>query len=187
MKAARAMVCRVFAGACLAASLGGVGGCAAGLNERVAIGTRPTASFGGGTGPGGGAAGPGTLDRTRWRTMVVVAPIDGVVHSEPFRMIRPVSRRAPADRAGAFPFSAPPGGAGDSQAWEALREVGRSAADVVWGPARGWRAVRGGRAGWWTWSPAEIWKRTRGDRTAWSGVGAIRARTTNEEGTDGSE
>lgn len=183
---------RVRAGAWgVAASLslccGGLGGCTANLNERVAIGTRPTASFGGGTGPGAAGAGSGSLDRTRWRTMVVVAPIDGVVHSEPFRMVRPVSRRASADRAGVFPYSTPYAGPARLQAWEALRELGRSAADVVWGPARGWRAVRGGREEWWTWSPVEIWKRTRADRRSWSGVGAVRGPRMEKEGSDGSE
>lgn len=177
----------VRAVAWLCVCVGGLGGCAADLNERVAIGTRPTASFGGGTGPGAAGAGSGTLDRSRWTTMVVVAPIDGVVHTEPFRMVRPVSRRAPADRAGVFPYSTPYAGPGGSQAWEAAREMGRSTADVVWGPARGWRAVRGGRAGWWTWSPVEVWKRTRADRTVWSGVGGSRGQAHNEEGSDGAE
>ncbi len=182
MRRFRSVTTMLCLGACLSA--GGTVGCVADLNERAVIGTRPTASFGGETGPG--AAGAGTLDRRRWRTTVVVAPIDGVVHTEPFRMVRPVSRRAPAERAGAFPFSTPPGGlggSGGSQAWEALQEMGRSAADVVWGPARGWRAVRGGRAGWWTWSPVEIWKRTRGDRTRWSAVGGVR--TEHKEEADG--
>lgn len=176
----------VILGACLGVGGAlGMGGCVADLNERAAIGTRPTASFGGGTGPG--AAGPGTLDRGRWRTTVVLAPIDGVVHTEPFRMIRPVSRRASAARTGAFPFSTPMGGDGGSQAWEALQELGRSTADVVWGPARGWRAVRGGRGGWWTWSPVEIWKRTRGDRTHWSAVGGVRDQVMDKEKTNESE
>jgi hypothetical protein len=171
---------------CVGASLA-LGGCTADLNERLAIGTRPTASFGGGTGPGAAGTGSGTVDRSRWTTMVVVAPIDGVVHSEPFRMVRPVSRRAPADRAGVFPYSTPYAGPARSQAWEALQELGRSTADVVWGPARGWRAVRGGRAGWWTWSPVEVWKRTRADRTVWSGVGSVRGAGMEQEGSDGTE
>ena len=185
MRGARAAVWGL--GAWLWVGVGGLGGCTANLNERVAIGTRPTASFGGGTGPGAGGTGSGSLDRARWRTMVVVSPIDGVVHSEPFRMVRPVSRRAPADRAGVFPYSTPYAGPARSQAWEALRELGRSAADVVAGPARGWRAVRGGRAGWWTWSPVEVWKRTRADRTVWSGVGSVRGAGMEQEASDGSE
>jgi hypothetical protein len=155
-----------------AAALWGAGGCAATLNERLAVGTRPTPSFGGWSGPG--MAGPGTLDRRQWPTMIVVTPVDGVVHGETFRTMALVSRRAGADRAGVFPLPES-GGAGESSlGWDAavtVREFGRGMADPWLAPWRGWRAWA---AGGWTWSPMEIWKRTRQDRARSAAVGGVR-------------
>lgn len=152
-----------------------LGGCAAPLNERLAIGTRPTASFGGSTGPG--MAGPGTLDRGRWRTMVVVSPIDGVVHTEPFRTPRPISRRSGPERVGAYPFSWDHRAPADDQAGRAAGELGRSVLDLWRWPRRGLRAWRGG---WWTWSPVEVWKRTPPGVGRWSAVGGVRERTDDD-------
>lgn len=150
-------------------------GCVSERNERLTIGTRPTASFATLRGPS--MIGPGTLDRTRWRTLVVVAPIDGVVHSEPFRLPPIVGRRAGPDRAGVFPSPGPEpkpvvGGWGVT-----LGELGRSVFDPLLAPGRAWRARR---TGWWTWSPIKVWKRTRSDGARSASVGGVR-RESNDE------
>lgn len=171
-------------------------GCVSGFNERIAIGTRPTASFGGAHGPGmaspnwappaGSGGGPAMappadrnrLDRSRWRTMVVVAPIDGVVHTEHFRGIAIVGRRAAPERAGVFLRTGsedPPGWARD--AVETAQDLGRAGMDPLLAP---WRLIHAGRGGWWTWSPTEIWKRTRQDRPRWSAVGGRRQEKSHE-------
>lgn len=157
----------------LAAAVWAAGGCSAALNERLAVGTRPTASFGGWTGPG--MAGPGTLDRRQWPTMILVAPIDGVVHGETFRTVPVVSRRAGADRARVFPPPTPESRrrVGERDLAEAARELGRAVADPWLIPWRAWRAWA---AGGWTWSPMEIWKRTRQDRARSAAVGGVRRR-----------
>lgn len=159
-------------------------GCVSDRNERLAIGTRPTPSFGGG--PSLTMVGAGTTDRSRWRTMVVVSPIDGVVHGPTLRAYRPVGRRADADRAGVFPLTGPerraarrPGpGAG---ARGALAPLGRTVLDPVLMP---YRLVRAARTGWWTWSPVQIWKRTRADRDRSAAVGGVRRQETNDDQTD---
>lgn len=137
------------------------GGCVAALNERVAIGTRATASFAGSPAagePGDGMSGPGTQDRTRWATMVVVSPVDGVVHTDPLRRPRPVGRRSAATRVDVFPpvrpVDEPAGGSGLGGV---AGELGRSLMDPLLAPLR---LVRAGAGGWWTFSPMEIWKRT---------------------------
>ncbi len=162
----------------LAAGIWAAGGCSAALNERLAVGTRPTASFGGWTGPG--MAGPGTLDRRQWPTMILVAPIDGVVHGETFRTVPVVSRRAGADRAGVFPRPELAGRSGVSEGdvSEAARELGRAVADPWLIPWRAWRAWA---AGGWTWSPMEIWKRTRQDRARSAAVGGVRRRGVQDD------
>lgn len=160
-----------------AAALWAGAGCSATLNERLAVGTRPTPSFGAWSGPG--MAGAGTLDRSRWPTMIVVSPIDGVVHGETFRTVPVVSRRAGADRAGVFP---PPSGApaakGGEDVAEAARELGRAVTDPWLIPWRAWRAWA---AGGWTWSPMEIWKRTRQDRARSAAVGGVRWRGVQDD------
>jgi hypothetical protein len=157
------------------------GGCVADLNERLALGTRPTPTFGGGHGPGMGT--PGTLDRSRWRTLVVVAPIDGVVHADPFRTEPWASRTAGPRRAGVFPFDAPRLEPTDDAA-ETLREYGRAAFDPLLAPIRGVRSVR---AGVWTWSPVRVWKRTPSARSRPATVGGRRDRTAQRPGEPADE
>ncbi len=140
-------------------------GCVCHHNERLAIGTRATTSFR--EGPAMTMAGPGTPDRARWRTMIVVAPIDGVVHAEPFRLPRPISRRSGPERAGVFPTPDRPR-RGDHDWFETAQDIGRSAFDPLLAPRRAWRA---GRSGWWTWSPREVWKRERAERRRTGTVG----------------
>lgn len=170
-------------------------GCVSHRNERLVIGTRATASFGPGgpgmarsqpTGPDGAggrtvrafSSDPVRLDRSRWRTMVVVSPIDGVVHTETFRGVAVVGRRAPAARAGVFPpVDAEPAGSWTRDLAASGGELGRAVMDPFLAPLRLLRAARGG---WWTWSPYEIWKRTRHDRTRWSAVGGRRQERSDE-------
>jgi hypothetical protein len=160
-------------------------GCVSHRNERLAIGTRPTASFVRPASPPASAErsigrtpvrafsrDPSRLDRSRWRTVVVVVPIDGVVHTETFRGVAPVSRRAPADRAGVFPSIGSMGLMEQPNDLGATaRELGRAASDPLLAPLRFVRAARGD---WWTWSPYEIWKRTPPQRGRWSAVSGRR-------------
>jgi hypothetical protein len=152
-------------GGAVAVATMAAGGCTADLNERLAIGTRATASFGGmpASGePGGGMAGAGTQDRTRWATMVVVSPVDGVVHADPLRRPRPVGRRSPAERVDVFPVVDPVeearGASGPVGSAAGLAgELGRSVMDPLLAP---YRLGRAGAGGWWTFSPLQIWKRS---------------------------
>ena len=159
-------------------------GCASPRNERLTLGVRPTPSFGGG--PSLTMAGPGTLERSRWRTMVVVSPIDGVVHGPTLRTLRPVGRRADADRAGVFPLTGPqrrsarPAGPG-AKTGAALGPLGRATLDPALMPYRLYRAAR---SGWWGWSPMEIWKRTRADRDRSAAVGGVRRQETHDDPAD---
>ncbi|MCC5822726.1 MAG: hypothetical protein LAT64_04040 [Phycisphaerales bacterium] len=151
----------------------GTGGCVSHQNERLAIGTRATPTFGGGSALS--MAGPGTLQRSRWRTMVIVAPVDGVVHGPPLRTLRPVGRRADADRVGMFPLTtpiaAPVAPRPRNEFSESFGPLGRATLEPVLMP---YRLVRAVRAGWWTWSPMQIWKRTRADRDRSASVGGVR-------------
>lgn len=182
---ARRDTLRLSMGVCLSMALVGPPGCVSHRNERLAIGTRPTASFvqpmprptttdrpGGPAVTRAFSGDPARLDRSRWRTMVVVVPIDGVVHTETFRGVAPVGRRAPADRAGVFPsIGSMALTAESSDLGLTSRELGRAVSDPLLAPLRFVRAARGG---WWTWSPYEIWKRTPPHRGRWSAVSGRR-------------
>lgn len=176
---------------------GALTGCVSERNERLVIGTRPTPSFAleqgpdagetAGTAESTGAAGPGEPDRRRWRTTVVVAPIDGVVHTATLRTEELPGRRADAREAGVFPTiqsvtggRSPAGGAHDLG--PGFDELGRVLFDPFLSPVRTARAWRGG---WWTWSPISVWKRTPGDRTRPGTIAATRDGKTAHAGCGG--
>lgn len=146
----------------------GAGGCVSGRNERLAIGAVATPSFGGASGPG--AAGPGATRRSRWRTMVVVAPIDGVVHWAPLRGEGLPDRRSDAFDAGVYPSVE-----SVTRAREPVRagwdDLGRAVCDPVMLPVRVWRSLRGG---WWSWSPIAVWKRAPERLRLGGSVGGVR-------------
>lgn len=172
------MIGRALAAAGIAAVLA-AGGCAADLNERLAIGTRATASFGGGPAagePGDGMTGAGTLDRTRWATMVVVSPVDGVVHTDPLRRARPVGRRSAAARVDVFPAVEPAEPAGGIGLGAVAGELGRTVMDPLLAPLR---LARAGAGGWWTFSPMQIWKRAPDRLRRGGSVAGVRREASN--------
>jgi len=143
------------------------------LNERLAIGTGPTASFETGTPP----AAPLTMraetsrPRRSWDTLVDGSPIDGVVHGLPFRTRPPVTRRDDGHRVGAYPDPLDTERARPSESvFGAVFDLGRAVSDAVFLGVRSvTTGVRGGER-WGLWSPRTIWKRTHADR---SRVGTI--------------
>jgi len=158
-----------------------VGGCApTGLNERLAIGTRPTASFVDdetGTGPTGTLTMRSETPRPReaWSTLVDIAPVDGIVHDPTFRSRRPISRRSEGRRVGAYPDPlGEPTGACCDTLWAALGELGRASVDAVVMQVRSISGLTAGRSGSAAWSPMEIWKRTATDEARVGTVPATR-------------
>ena len=173
-------------GAALGAAL--IGGCApTSLNERLAIGVSPTASFSERTrhpewaeraAEEHGVFSMRALsarDRRSWATLVDVAPIDGVVHDPTLRRLRPISRRAEGWRVGAYPEPgtgaawAPP-----DDVWTAAGELGRACVDALLLQIRSVSGlVRASRLTP-AWSPATVWKRTRTDQPRAGTVPAVR-------------
>lgn len=146
-------------------------GCVADRNERLAIGTRETPSFG----RAAVRAEPETLDgstrpRREWDTTMVVLAVDGVVHGPTLRTSDRVGRRAKADTVGVFPDARRETRSG-SDAIRALSGWGRAVMELGLMPAR---ALGAGLGGWDDWSPRRVWKRRPADRVPTASVPALR-------------
>lgn len=141
-------------------------GCAADRNERLAIGTQPTPSFGEcpevGERP--------SRARRDWDTTVVVLAVDGVVHGATLRTPDRVGRRAKADTVGVFPDARRETPRG-SDLSRAARSWGRAVMEVGLMPVR---SVGAGLGGWVDWSPRTVWKRRPTDRVPAASVPARR-------------
>lgn len=146
------------------ASVLAVAGCAPRyLNERLAIGVAPTASFAGSDRGGRPLSMRDSVARPRdvWDTLVDGAPIDGIVHDPVMRSRRPVSRDDEAYRVGAYPDPLGVGYRGPSDSlFRSIGDLGRASIDA------GVLAVRSVNLGIrrdhsaLQMSPRTIWKRT---------------------------
>jgi hypothetical protein len=146
-------------------------GCAADRNERLAIGTRPTPSFG----PAKVRVDAETVERTtrprrEWDTTVVVLAMDGVVHGPTLRTSDRVGRRARADTVGVFPDARRETRSGSDEV-RAISGWGQAVMELGLMPAR---ALGAGLAGWEDWSPRRVWKRRPADRVPTASVPALR-------------